>query len=167
MRISQMTRRAVAVLLLTLGVMFGSATTATAATPIKDLPVKTAANALSFGTMSSFLAERKKSPATRDGRFDWTTDGCSSPNGLNLTQWDKTFANPCLRHDFGYRNWGHDGVVQTLTETQRKKIDDKFLSDMRTVCNAKPVLQQSQCRFWANTYYNTVRVGGRPAYYTD
>lgn len=160
----QPTGRTVLVLItMVLGLLVGGATTASA-TDIKDLRVLTAANTLSFGSMTTFLGEQRKPAAQRDQRFDWSSDGCSTPPGLS--SWNRTFANPCLRHDFSYRNFGFGGVVAITTETQRKKIDDKFLQDMNAVCATKSVLQRAQCRFVASSYYNVVRVAGGPAYYS-
>jgi hypothetical protein len=87
--------------------------------------------------------------------FDWTSDGCSwTPPALAAR-----FNGPCQLHDFGYRNFGKGLTVQR-NETRRKWIDDRFKTEMDSVCNTLPGLnrvQRSQCRQEARVMYEVVR----------
>ena len=49
------------------------------------------------------LAQFIRDRFTGDRWFDWTHDGCSAPL-LGSTGRAYDFLQPCMRHDFGYRN---------------------------------------------------------------
>lgn len=62
----------------------------------------------------------------------WTTDGCSGPTPPEV---DALFASPCLRHDFGYRNFLNGPKVDP-SQQRRLAIDNQFLVDLRATCAA-------------------------------
>jgi hypothetical protein len=49
--------------------------------------------------------------------------------------------------------WNHDN---------RKRVDQRFLADMRLDCAKRPLWQRVTCRAWARTYYEAVRIAGGP-----
>ncbi|MBK8335032.1 MAG: hypothetical protein IPL07_22465 [Acidimicrobiaceae bacterium] len=72
---------------------------------------------------------------------------------------------PCRRHDFGYRNlklidmrYGN-GV---WNGTNRRRVDQQFLADMKAHCRTRAFTLQAQCYTWAQTFYAAVRVAGGP-----
>jgi hypothetical protein len=68
------------------------------------------------------------------------------------------FLRPCYRHDFGYGNYrkGH-----RLTDTNRKKIDENFHSDMNSICDKESsLIKRTECKTIAEVYFAAVRVGG-------
>lgn len=131
---------------------------------------------VSIDTFMSLRASRSPS------HLDWATDGCSTPLpvGLGDTGRSFDFTKACIHHDFGYRNFPlldrrfncpsrpADGYCAAGTwsygrywsETARKRIDDRFLADMKVDCAPRPWYQKSTCLAWAQTYYSAVRVGG-------
>ncbi|MEE9965260.1 MAG: phospholipase [Propionicimonas sp.] len=53
-------------------------------------------------------------------QLNWTTDGCSVPKvittsvsgmGLVLRYYSRVFHDSCVRHDFGYRNFGGNAAL--------------------------------------------------------
>ncbi len=94
---------------------------------------------------------------------DWGTDGCSGPTPPVI--FDGT---ACLHHDFGYGNVAQ--YAQGRTEEIRKKIDERFLSDMRLNCDRRwPKWYQAPlllaCKGDALVFYQAVRSFGKGAYY--
>jgi Prokaryotic phospholipase A2 len=114
--------------------------------------------------IATFVAARiAQAPAA----LDWSSDGCTTPLpfGLGNTGRSYDFGAACWRHDFGYRNHklldrrpGEHG--RWWNERVRKRIDDRFLADMRADCAPRPVTQRASCRAWASTYYRAVRLAG-------
>ncbi|RZQ59856.1 phospholipase [Amycolatopsis suaedae] len=96
-------------------------------------------------SLSGFVSVRGTYPS----QLDWSTDACSwspdKPLGYDFTR-------ACWRHDFGYRNYKKQS---RFTEANRKKIDDKFYADMKSVCAGR-----WQCDAAAWTYYQAVRKFG-------
>jgi hypothetical protein len=86
--------------------------------------------------------------------LDWSTDYCSAPFVGNTGR-SFNFRLPCHRHDFGYRNLK---IIGAFTEENRKRLDDRFLADMKTTCAPRPVTQKYNCHLWADTFYAAVRV---------
>jgi hypothetical protein len=122
-------------------------------------------NALAFAdqymneSMDSFQAHRANHP--RLPRFNWVSDGCRG-GGVDVpdSEFGFNFRPACERHDWGYANYGQDGSLDR-TEDRRKRIDDRFFSDMNAECNSQwwnPF--QNWCRATALTYYTGVRNGG-------
>ena len=102
--------------------------------------------------------------ATGDRWFDWSTDYCSAPlvgnTGLSFD-----FRGPCRRHDFGYRNLRlldrrYGGGYWNATN--RRRVDQQFLADMKSHCRGRAVWLQPRCYSWAETYYAAVRLFGGP-----
>jgi hypothetical protein len=58
----------------------------------------------------------------------------------------------CYRHDFGYRNYKRQG---RFTEPNRLTIDNRFKSDLYTICNGNWA-----CNRTADVYYSAVRQFG-------
>lgn len=130
-------------------------------------------------SLDAFMSRRAaKSP----GHLDWSTDGCSTPLpvGLGDTGRSFDFTKACIHHDFGYRNFhlldrrfncpsrpsggyctsGTWSYGRWWNESNRKRIDDRFLSDMKLDCNPRPWYEKPTCISWAYTYYNAVRLAG-------
>lgn len=97
----------------------------------------------------------------RDVRLDWSSDGCSAPL-VGGTGRSFDFNDACRRHDFGYRNFSRidDGIWWDAPT--RRRIDDKFLSDMRMSCAARATRDRLTCRAWALVFYRTVRAYAGP-----
>ena len=98
-------------------------------------------------SLSGFQTVRSQQPYA--GQLDWGSDGCSSspdnPFGFN-------FVKACYRHDFGYRNYKKQG---RFNETTRLTIDNRFKSDLYTICNGNWA-----CNRTADVYYAAVRQFG-------
>ena len=86
--------------------------------------------------------------------LDWSTDYCSA-RFVGNTGRSFNFRLPCQRHDFGYRNLK---IIGAFTEENRRRVDDRFLADMKTTCAPRPVTQKYNCYLWADTFYAAVRV---------
>lgn len=86
--------------------------------------------------------------------LDWSTDYCSAPFVGNTGR-SFNFRLPCQRHDFGYRNLK---IIGAFTEENRKRVDDRFLVDMKATCTPRGVTQRYNCLLWADTFYAAVRV---------
>lgn len=100
-----------------------------------------------------------------DIRLNWTTDLCSVP--LDADQiWARVFRGACLRHDFGYRNFGKSMALRK-TEAMRTFIDDRFLDDMNNLCSQVQWWRRGACQNAARAYYNSVHhtVWGRNAFF--
>ncbi|MFI7676682.1 phospholipase [Actinophytocola sp. NPDC049390] len=98
-------------------------------------------------SLSSFQTVRSQRPYA--SQLDWSSDGCSNspdnPFGFN-------FVRACYRHDFGYRNYKRQG---RFTESTRLTLDNKFKSDLYTICNGNWA-----CNRTADVYYAAVRQFG-------
>jgi hypothetical protein len=99
--------------------------------------------------LDEFLAYRV-SP-DRDPRLDYSTDFCSAPL-VGSTGGSFDFSEPCLRHDFGYRNYDRLGLFR-----QRKDaVDERFLADMRDHCVSRPSSEHDRCLGWARAFHAAV-----------
>jgi hypothetical protein len=99
--------------------------------------------------LDEFLAYRASSG--RDPRLDWSTDECSAPLvGSSGASFD--FAEACLRHDFGYRNYDRLGVFREA----RADVDLRFLADMRDHCATRRPDERERCLRWARIFYAAV-----------
>lgn len=87
-------------------------------------------------------------------QIDWSTDGCSVPKGL-ADYYVKLFRPSCVRHDFGYRNYGK---VHRYHRTQARKdsLDTQFYANMKRQCATRPGLQGTACRKVAWVFYKAV-----------
>lgn len=104
--------------------------------------------------------------ATGDRWFDWSNDGCSAPL-VGDTGFSFNFRDPCRRHDFGYRNakllekrYGKGATY--WNSTNRQRVDQQFLADMKGHCRSRALTLQVQCFSWAQTFYTAVRIAGGP-----
>ena len=104
--------------------------------------------------------------STRDPWFDWSHDGCSAPlvgnSGLSFD-----FRSACNRHDFGYRNLKllerrYGSGTTYWNGTNRRRVDQQFLADMKAHCRTRSFLLQPSCFGWAETFYVVVRALGGP-----
>lgn len=98
-------------------------------------------------SLNNFQTVRSQQPYA--SQLDWSSDGCSSspdnPFGFN-------FVKACYRHDFGYRNYKKQS---RFNETTRLTIDNRFKSDLYTICNGNWA-----CNRTADVYYAAVRQFG-------
>ncbi len=108
-------------------------------------------------TLAQFIRDRFQG----DRWFDWTHDGCSAPL-LGSTGRAYDFLQPCMRHDFGYRNLkrlerrygtGHS----YWNPVNRRRVDQQFLADMKAHCKGRSWLLRVSCFVSAYTYYAAVR----------
>jgi hypothetical protein len=106
-------------------------------------------------SLEDFL--RYRASAGRDRALDWSTDICSAPVlGSRGASYD--FTDACVRHDFGYRNYGRLGLFGRTRGT----VDRVFLRDMRAHCATRGLLMRAPCHQRALQYYAAVRTfGGR------
>jgi Prokaryotic phospholipase A2 len=116
-------------------------------------PARDVVDGLMADDLDEFLAYRE-SP-DRDPRLDFSTDLCTAPVlGSSGPTYD--FTEACLRHDFGYRNYGPAGILGE----RRRDVDELFLADMRDHCLTRPANETISCLGWARTYYRAVRAFG-------
>lgn len=83
--------------------------------------------------------------------FDWTTDSCSWTPPTQKANFDRA----CQQHDFGFRNFGQ-GLTLERTEARRTAINDKFLVELRAICQPMGTFQRAVCNAEATTMYNVV-----------
>jgi Prokaryotic phospholipase A2 len=110
----------------------------------------TQTSAASYGT---FFAARGNQGAWAAYGFDWSTDKCSSSpdNPLGFP-----FANSCVRHDFGYRNYKAIGAFSA----NKARLDNMLLADLLRVCGRYSGITKSACTSLAHTYFEAVHVFG-------
>jgi hypothetical protein len=81
-------------------------------------------------SLAKFMTVYRGSKSALDSNFDWDDyDGCSA----GTEGFRDFFRRACLRHDFGYRNFGK-GLQLVSTGDQKKKIDVRFHTDMDNLC---------------------------------
>jgi hypothetical protein len=126
------------------------------------------------------LAEFVRIVSAGDQWFDVSTDWCSAPL-VGSTGRSFDFRAPCRRHDFGYRNLQlldaryscagrpHGQVCATAgrpgtywNARSRRRVDQRFLADMRTHCRTRPWYDAAACLGWAETFSTAVRTFGGP-----
>jgi Prokaryotic phospholipase A2 len=79
----------------------------------------------------------KRNKNKRPPWFNWDDDGCSGPPVIKEA-YRHVFNQPCQLHDFGYKNYGQPkGRKLGRNEKVRRWIDDRFLQEMRRLCNTK------------------------------
>ena len=103
--------------------------------------------------LDEFLDYRNS--AERDGRLDFSTDGCSAPV-VGSTGLSFDFTDACLRHDFGYRNYKALGRF----DKEKGRVDRRFYDDMRDHCATRSVFLRPSCEMWAQRFYAGVAVFG-------
>ena len=107
----------------------------------------------SVTSYNAFFAARANQPAWAAYAFDWSTDKCSSSpyNPLGFP-----FANGCIRHDFGYRNYKAIGAFSA----NKARLDTMLLADLERVCVRYSGFTKAACDSLAHTYYEAVHVFG-------
>jgi hypothetical protein len=128
------------------GTMFVGVGTAQAA--LDPAQLRAVTDQYIFSTsLSAFQTLRAQQPYA--DQLNWTSDGCSAapdnPFGFD-------FVRACHRHDFGYRNYKRQS---RFTEANRHTIDDRFKTDMYSICNGNWA-----CNRFADIYYAAVRQFG-------
>ena len=107
----------------------------------------------SASSYSAFFAARADQGAWSAYGFNWSTDYCSSspdnPFGF-------PFANSCVRHDFGYRNYKAIGTFSA----NKSRLDSMLYADLQRVCARYSGATKAACNSTAWTYYQAVRVFG-------
>ena len=143
---------AVALLVTLLALLVGLAQPAAAA-PADKPAVLSSFTQTSAASYSTFFAARGNQGAWSAYGFDWSTDKCSSSpdNPLGFP-----FANSCIRHDFGYRNYKAIGAFSA----NKPRLDTMLLADLLRVCARYSGLTKSACTSLAHTYYEAVHVFG-------
>lgn len=142
----------VAAFLLTLLGLVGFAQPAVAA-PANKPAVLSSWTQTSSASYSAFFAARADQGAWSAYGFDWSTDYCStSPDN----PFGFPFANSCVRHDFGYRNYKAIGAFPA----NKSRVDSAFYSDLKRVCARYSGVTAGACNSLAWTYYNAVKVFG-------
>ncbi|HEX2240992.1 MAG TPA: phospholipase A2 [Actinomycetota bacterium] len=98
--------------------------------------------------------------ADKPDPFDWSDDGCSGPTWGDV---EGTFGKACLRHDFGYRNYGKykSGLRLMRTLTIKNMIDGILRDDAHQICDEKgnPILWalMGRCHVVVGDVYKGVR----------
>ncbi|KJZ71847.1 hypothetical protein HIM_08775 [Hirsutella minnesotensis 3608] len=116
--------------------------------------------------VSDFMQHRRNEQGTAPSpdpatRLDWTTDGCSVPGVSEaLAKYPGLpkafdFADPCTRHDFGYRNY-----PKSALGSRRDAVDRQFREDMKAVCAASRPVVRPFCYSMAEVYYAAVSGAG-------
>jgi len=127
-----------------------------AAVPADKAAVLSSWTQTSVTSYNAFFAARANRDAWSAYAFDWSTDYCSSspdnPFGF-------PFANSCVRHDFGYRNYKAMGTFPA----NKDRLDSAFYEDMKRVCARYSFVTASACYSTAWTYYQAVRTFGSVA----
>lgn len=116
------------------------------------------------GTLDAFLAARgttASGPGAGPPPFIWSGDGCSVYPifGTGVWQYEATFNDACLRHDFGYRNYGK-ALRLGRDRATKDWIDAIFLRDMQDECGSN-----AACRQEAQLFYEGVQQGGDDAFF--
>lgn len=145
--------RGAAVALIVLLPMSIAASPAAAATRADKLAVLAGWTQTSAASAAAWSAARIDRKPWASYGFDWSTDTCSAspdrPLGFN-------FAQPCRRHDFGYRNYR----AAALFRANKARVDNAFLADLRRVCGTYAVPLRPACLSLAWTYYQAVHLFG-------
>jgi len=89
-------------------------------------------------TFTSYAARARRGDVPTHG-LDWSHDGCTAPDSALPKAWRDFFKPGCVRHDFGYRNYGRGlnasaSRALTSTDAQKKVVDTRLLSDLRWLC---------------------------------
>ncbi|MEU8353610.1 phospholipase [Streptomyces sp. NPDC048845] len=108
----------------------------------------------SASSYNAFFAARADQGSWSAYGFDWSTDVCStSPDN----PFGFPFANSCIRHDFGYRNYKAAGTF----EANKARLDSAMYADMKRVCARYTGATKASCDATAWTYYQAVDKLGR------
>ncbi|MGV9451886.1 phospholipase [Streptomyces sp. NPDC003635] len=123
--------------------------TEAAAAPADKNAVLSGWTQTSASSYNAFFAAKANQGAWSAYGFDWSTDYCTtSPDN----PFGFPFANACVRHDFGYRNYTAAGTF----DANKARLDDAFYADLKRVCAAYSGLKKTSCDATAWTYYQAV-----------
>ena len=118
------------------------------------------AHTLMFRTPLATFIEISQS-SHRDGRLDWSSDGCSAPV-VGSTGRTFDFTAACQRHDFGYRNFKTLDKGKWWTSSMRHRIDRVFQQDMLRDCERRAKSTRKICQTWAKAFFRAVRAYSGP-----
>ena len=113
----------------------------------------------SLAEFNRIAAAKSQPQADAKDRLDWSNDGCSSISDAD--PYRSVFRRACVRHDFGYRNFGN-GLALRSYEDAKLAIDQQFLKDMNTICSDRPL--DGNCSSAALAYYGALRAAGSKSY---
>jgi hypothetical protein len=149
-------RRVFRPLFLTVAVAAGVGVAWPAAAADPALDVREEADRIMNLTAERFAAHPHVAP------FDWSTDGCTA----SLPGYGETFRQPCMQHDFGYRNYGGRGELKLdPTERTRAWIDQRFLEEMNRVCDRPATPDKRDCKDNATAMWVGVTLFGGAFFY--
>ncbi|MFF4729446.1 phospholipase [Streptomyces mirabilis] len=98
---------------------------------------------------NAFFTARADQSAWSAYGFDWSTDSCTtSPDN----PFGFPFANACVRHDFGHRNYAATGTF----DANKSRLDDAFYADLKRVRATYSGVKKATCDATAWTYYEAV-----------
>jgi hypothetical protein len=76
--------------------------------------------------------------------YSFHSDGCSTHAASYVSPYDERFLDACMRHDFGYQNYGRRLEI-SQNEATKSEVNDQFEVDMRAICDANEEWNQSTC----------------------
>lgn len=123
-----------------------------AVTNAQRIEVATSWTQPTAASRQAFFTARGNQGNWAEYNFDWSTDYCTfapdRPFGFDFRQ-------PCVRHDFGYRNFSALGKFAE----NKNRLDDALLVDMKAVCDGYAA--RDFCREIADIYFEAVQeLGG-------
>ncbi|MDO9497104.1 MAG: phospholipase A2 [Nocardioides sp.] len=125
--------------------------------------IRARANDLMFDmTLAQFMKVKNRAKSGVDTEFNWSDDGCSGPPN----PFSDNFRRSCLRHDFGFRNYGN-GLQLRPHEKMRLKINRVFRADMNNQCSNQG--NPTGCARAVSSYFHFVNDlnNGAAAFYDD
>lgn len=115
-----------------------------------------------FNQIAHQAKENGKYAKPIDKTLDWSNDECSMPGydfQGTMEAWAGAFRNACIRHDFGYRNYGKNYYAKNLalrpSNDQKLVIDKRFYADMKRTCSGSG--DSGSCNSTAKSFYVAVR----------
>lgn len=143
-------KRTLAAVLATLTCLAAAWLTPPAAMAYTDAELRNRADQLMFSmTLSQFMKVKNTAKSGIDTQFNWSDDGCSGPPN----PFSDNFNRSCLRHDFGFRNYGN-GLQLKPSEEMRLRINNQFREDMNNQCANQG--NPTGCGTAVSTYYHFV-----------
>ena len=73
------------------------------------------------------------------------------------------FTEPCIRHDFGYRNFGKGHLEATVA--RKNAIDQKLKNDMDAVCATRSGVRKQLCTSAASLALGSVQKFGNSSFF--
>lgn len=132
------------------------------ATPTKAQLTSRADTLMHTMSLAQFLRVKGGAKTGIDAYFNWKDDGCSGPPN----PYADDFHDACLRHDFGFRNYGN-GLHLDPTEPARLRINNRLRTDTGNQCAAQG--GHASCSTAVGVYYHFVNDlnNGSKAFYDD